>query len=74
MFLLYYSKSDLKLIIKKAAKPMQSASYFDHVHRHNDCYFTCKNRKPLVKKAEELKAAWIKELEERLEHLRNMKI
>ncbi|MBK5242125.1 MAG: hypothetical protein JJD95_12995 [Clostridium sp.] len=40
----------------------------------NDCYMICNNRKVLKEKALEMQLAWIKETEEELKRLKEIKI
>ena len=74
MYTLYYKESEPAIKVSKAHKGMQRANYTDEVTRHNDCYFTCTKRKPLVDKALELQLQWIANAEKELQVLKDIKI
>lgn len=46
----------------------------DYIYCYNPNYFFSFSRKALVQKAREMKSEWIKELEDKLEMYRNIKI
>lgn len=75
MYTLYFKKKDCTLLIKPIKNDSRLlAQCTDEVTVFNDCYLLCNDRKKLKQKAEELKEKWIKELEEELQKLKNMKI
>ncbi|MCA1026986.1 hypothetical protein LCM23_12870 [Cytobacillus kochii] len=72
MYTLYHDKRTSVIEVKKARKALQSWNYRKEVTKHNDCYFICLTRKPLVEKADEIKLSWILELEEALNKVRQI--
>lgn len=74
MYTLYHNKSERIIEVKKATKGMSNCTYTDEVTYYNGCYFICLKRKPLMEKAEEIKQSWIKETEEILKKLKEIKI
>lgn len=73
MYTLYFNKPKMIIEVKKASKGMNHCTYTNEAVQYNDCYWVCLNRKPLVEKAEEIKEAWTKELEERIEKVKSIK-
>lgn len=74
MYMLYYDKKLWEIEIKKPKKVLENLNYTEEVTYYNDCYFICLNRDPLVKKAREIKRAWIEELESALNDLKQVKL
>lgn len=66
MYTLYHNKRDRIIEVKRVTKAMQNFTYTDEITRHNDCYYLCKKRKPLVEKAKEIKQSWVDELEQEI--------
>lgn len=81
MYVLEHSKEENVISVKKANKAFQNLNFKEEVTFYNDNYYFCKNRKPLIEKAREIREKWILELEQsaldlerRLEELKEMKI
>lgn len=75
-YLLYYSKVENKITIKKQTdngikvdevQDLNNAIYF------NDYYFVSDNRNALIDKAEEIRDMWIQDYEDRLDALYDVK-
>lgn len=74
MYTLYISQDEQIIKVAKAHKSLQSLAYTEDVVRYNDCYFLCKERKPLVAQARIIQQQWIAELEEALRTVQAIKI
>lgn len=74
MYTLFHKKSECKIEVKKAGRGMSHVHFTEEVSCYNDCYYVCLKRKPLVEKAREIKASWIKELEEKMDKVESIKI
>jgi hypothetical protein len=72
MYQLYHNKDNLELKIE----PDKYGTFYSNneVHCWNDNYYKCNEIKPLRSKAEEIRQKWIKEYQERLDKLENLKI
>jgi len=76
MYTLYRDKKDRELKVQKAKEIFTRSPllFTEEVTAYNNCYYFCKNRKPLVKKAEEIRTAWATELEYQLHKVNSIKI
>lgn len=74
MYTLYHNKKSRILEVKKPCVAMQNNTFPDDIAYYNDNYYLCKNRKPLVEKAKEIKQSWIDEVEAELEKIKAIKI
>lgn len=69
-----WKKKTLKLSKPTAGMRTPDVIYTDEIKRYNDSYFICLKRKPLKEKAEQIKAEWIRDLEDQLQTVRDLKI
>lgn len=74
VYTLYFEKSRKILKVTKARVGMSNLVYEEEAKRHNDCYFICLKRKPLVLKAKELQRQWIEELEQEIKEVKAIEI
>lgn len=74
MYTLYVNKQTLELKVKKAKTVLLKEEFTDQVTAYNQNYYFCNNRKPLVDKAREIKAEWIRQTEYKLNQLNSLKI
>ena len=73
VYALYFIKKERKLEIDNWSNRRVSLKEGE-LYRHNDCIYLALDRKILREKAKELQEQWIKEYEEELEAVKNMKI
>lgn len=74
MYTLYVNKKEKMIQVTKARSIFHHLTYTDEVVKYNDCYYICTKRKPLKEKGKEFHQEWIKELEEELKSLKELKI
>ena len=74
MYTLYHSRKEKVLQVKKAKRALRNLEFTEEVTEHNDCYYICLKRAPLVAKAREIRQKWISDLEEELSVLNWMDI
>lgn len=78
MYKLYYDKNGMEIEVSKVKNFqkwfLKISCNGDEIVKYNDCYYVSKSRKALNELAKEIKAEWIKEIEQLLERYRNMEI
>ena len=74
MYSLYHNKEDNEIEVKKAHKALQNVKYKEEITRYNSYYYLCLHRKPLIELANQMREAWIKEYEDKINDLKNLKI
>ena len=74
MYTLYHSRREKSIRVSKAKRALQDLEYTNEVTRHNDCYYICLKRAPLMEKAREIHREWIAELEDELTLLKLIEI
>ena len=74
MYTLYHKKDEGIIEVKKAHIGMRDCNYTDDVTCHNDCYYICLKRKPLIEKAKEIKKSWLDELEEKMRKIESIEL
>lgn len=75
MYKLYFSRKDLKIELSPIKNNELMVSRVpDEIVRYNDCYYVCSDRKKLRDKANEIREKWIREVEEELGWLKDLKI
>lgn len=75
MFQLYYNRENKKIKISPLKNLMVNTDELtNEITFYNDNHFVSLDRKVLKSKAEEIKQQWIKEIEEELKQVKEIKI
>lgn len=72
MFSLYIDKEKMELVVGKINNLTDIVT--NEIVKFNSCYYIGPDRKELKKYAENMKLEWLKEAEDRVENLKNLKI
>ena len=75
MYKLFKDKDKLILRVETIGNLATSGRIVtDEITNYNDNYLICNDKKMLINKAEEIRSEWIKEVEDRLIKLNDLKI
>ena len=74
MYQLFIDKKDCILEIKPVTSTLLKEVETDEIIGIGDKYLVCKYKNSLKKRAREIKQAWLKETEDRLNQINNIKI
>lgn len=73
MYSLYYNKEKGIIKVSKTPKAMQDVEHKAETTYYNSYYYLCLYRKPLVELARQMCDEWIKEYEDKIDSLKNLK-
>ena len=71
---LYVNEKDYSIKVKPARKAFDRVIVGEEIVQFNDCYFLSTSRKLLVEEARSIKEMWVKDLESKLERVKDIKI
>lgn len=74
MYTLYHNKKQGIIKISKTTKALQNVEHKEEVTIWNDCCCLCLYRKPLLELGRQMRDEWIKEYEDKINDLKNLKI
>ena len=74
IYQLYIDDKNYELKLSKAHKSFEREKVGEDILHYNDNYFLSTSRKALLKEALAVKEMWLKDLEEKLEKVKSLKL